>query len=291
MALHAVLSAFRQLVLDGMDLPRSQAERATLYRNRFPQLSTEELEDLSKIEPDRIGVYTTSVFTAEGSILKSAFPLTLSLIEGWWPAASGSFSPRALAQAVHAVAPWRGIHSMSLGECLARYVDACCSDLQEQKPWLRDAVRLEQATLEIRKAPTEPTQPQDATVLERCAEMKVEELLQLSAYIPTLLHHLNVSYDIMPARRAAVEGDPLRDCEKRDRSLVGARPHDYGVLWVDVPEEIAQLLVASRGSTISLGCVADAFPSSDEGEEATFRAFYALIGELVSSGALTIGHD
>ena len=106
MALAAILSAFRQLVLDGIELPPTQDERAALYSKKFQGLSPEEIEDLSKMDPARLKVYTSSVFMAEGGILSTAFPLTLAILRRSWPGSAGLLAPalRSTAAAVRTAA-------------------------------------------------------------------------------------------------------------------------------------------------------------------------------------------
>ena len=55
MALPAILSAVRQLILDGDAIPDSTDARRAQYAARFADLSATELDDLAQIAPDRIG--------------------------------------------------------------------------------------------------------------------------------------------------------------------------------------------------------------------------------------------
>jgi hypothetical protein len=290
MALPAVLSAFRQLVLDGIDLPDTPAGRASLYKSRFTGLSPEEVEDLSKMEPERLALYTTSVFSAEGGILKSAFPLSLAIIEAKWSESRGKFSPAKVARLVHKAAPWRGIHSMSLGESFGVFVRQECAEILESNPELGDAIRLEQATLEIRRAPNEEVPAQSPKVLERLSHLQVEALLEREVFIPNLIRSLTLGYDIIPVRRDLIESGRLSECSKKDAVVVGARPQEYGVLWVETNPHIAAFLSERRGGCVSLGQIAEVFLDGvqQSTDEEAFRAFYALVHELIGVGAMSL---
>lgn len=293
MALQAVLSAFRQLVLDGVELPEAASERARLFRELFPDLSDLEVQDLAKVSPSRLGIYTTSVFSAEASILKNAFPLTLASIESSWPPEWGEYSGRALAQRIHKVAPWRGIHSMSLGESLIAFVDQELAPRAPGCPWLREAVTLEQAMLEIRRAPNEPIAPQGEAELDRFSALKVSELLEQEAYVPVLVREVSLSWDLLKARRALLEGGVLLEPERRPQLVLGARPKEYGVQFVALPREGCTILIENRGKRAVLSLLAEAFLASsvEQGtsEEEVFRTFYASLRSLVAAGALVLG--
>ena len=293
MALQAVLSAFRQLILDGIDLPATVQARESLFRSRFANLSDQEVEDLAKMEPSRLSVYTTSVFSAEGNILKNAFPLTLAALEAEWPAEWGRFSARALAQRIHRTAPWRGIHSMTLGESLISFIQGDCGKIREAVPWLPEAANLELAMLEIRRAPNEPILPQPEAEIEKLSSLTVEELLAREAYIPALLRCVRLERDLLKARQAVLEGARLEPIALQRRSMVGARPHDYGVVFVEASHEVSAFLERNRGRSVPLQDLAEAFVSglgegANSGEQETFRSFVSLLRALVSIGAVSV---
>ena len=293
MALQAVLSAFRQLVLDGVELPETASERARRFHELFPDLSDEEAQDLAKMSPARLEIYTTSVFSAEASILKNAFPLTLATIESAWPAEWGAFSGRALAQRIHKVAPWRGIHSMSLGESLIAFIARELAPRSQSQPWLHEAATLEQAMLEIRRAPNEPLAPQGEAELERFSALKVSELLEQEVYVPALVREVSLSWDLLKARRALLEEGVLLPPERRVQLLLGARPKDYGVQFVALPPEPLTVLRENRGKRADLSLLAESFlavgAEQETAEEEVFRAFYSSLRALLAAGALVLG--
>src|SRR5690606_16960159 len=71
MALHAVLSAVRQILLDFDTLPASAHARMSLYRERFKDLSTEEVEDLARIPSEKLAIYQETIFVGESNILRN----------------------------------------------------------------------------------------------------------------------------------------------------------------------------------------------------------------------------
>ena len=293
MALAAILSAFRQLVLDGIELPPTQDERAALYSKKFQGLSPEEIEDLSKMDPARLKVYTSSVFMAEGGILSTAFPLTLAILRRSWPGSMGPFSPAEVAQRVHQVSPWRGIHSQSLGLSLRDFIEQQLAPLCKSEPELLEVVGFEQAALEIRKALNESVAPQSTEIFNQISNMKVQELLNCVAYVPTLLRCCLLHYDIQALRQHFLKTGELSAIALRRHALIGARPFDYGVLWSEVPESVASLMMEHRGEIserLTLEELAESYlqGASHQSEEEAFNSFLLFVQELVKIGALTI---
>lgn len=288
MALAGVLSAFRQLVLDGIELPASREERLALYRERFPGLSAEEAEDLSKMEPERLALYSTSVFSAEGSLIQGAFPLTVAIVRSVWPEGWGEFSASSLAQRVHRVAPWSGIHSPSLGECFLEFITRECRGMQREAPWLEESAALEQAMLEIRKAPDEPLRPQPASALDGLSAGTVAELLAQPMLVPRLVRVAALSWRMLAVRAALLESGDLRVPQRGHCILIGGRPHDFGVTWVEAPEAVAEIFSARRGAQVLLSELADAFVATAGcgSEEDDFRRFHDMVRSLVSAGCL-----
>ncbi len=292
MALHAVLSAFRQIVLDELGLPETASEREALYSRLFPGLSGPEVQDLAQMSPARLAIYTSSVFSAEGNILKNAFPLTLATIESSWPKEWGEHSGRALAQRIHKAAPWRGIHSMTLGESLQAFVERERVEHFVSLPWLSEAALLEQAMLEIRRAPNELIGPQTEAELDFFSTRNVSELLEQQVYVPSLVRGVELSFDLLAARKELLATGKLVVPIKLSQRLVGARPKDYGVQFVALPHEVHSLMVKSRGEVIPLSSIAEAFLTSSEdsekSEDEVFRIFYSAIRSLIAVGALSI---
>ncbi len=293
MSLPAVLSAFRQLVLDGIELPASAREREALIRRSFEGLSEEEVQDLSKMEPARLQVYTSSVFSAEGNILLNAFPLTLAALEQFWPEEWGAYSRRVVAQRVHRFAPWRGIHSTTLGESFLQFLSGECGQVRRQVPWLLEAGQLEQAMLEVRRAPNEGRRPQKPEDLASLSTASVGELLALTVEVPSLLRGVELEHDLLPIRRAVLEGEALRAATERTIRLLCARPHDLGVACVEVPQGVWELLLERRGQACELSELAEAYLASPDaaslGDDEAFRGFYAMFHSLVGAGSCSLG--
>lgn len=179
---------------------------------------------------------------------------------------------------------------MSLGESFVVFVQQECADMLRRKPALDDAVRFEQATLEIRRAPNERVPAQSPKVLDELSHLQVEALLEKKVFIPSLIRSLTLGYDIIPARRALIETGRLTECPKKDAVVVGARPQEYGVLWLETKPRVAMFLAERRGGCVALVQLAEVFleeaqhPTEDE----AFRAFYALVRELMHIGALSL---
>lgn len=290
MALAGVLSAVRQLVLDGIELPPDRSGRHELYARRFTDLSDEEIEDLAKIEPSRLSLYTRSIFSAEGRMLRSYFPFTLGLLTR---CSEEELSPAEVARRVHGVAPWRGLHSPSLGVCFGQYIARHRADLLAREPAIEDVYRFEQAALEIRKAPNEEIPPQEQGVLARYASSSVDDLLALEVFVPSLTLVLSLSFDVRGGRGEFLKTGRIGAIAIHSHTIVGGRPTDYGAEWCEVPKAFGDRVKHHRGSTLTVALLAEAFleEASYTSDVESFQAFFRVLEECIGCGALCALHQ
>lgn len=297
MALAGVLSAVRELILDDVAIPANQDERRTAYRERFSTLSADEIDDLAKMDPQRLGIYTTSVFSAESSILKNYFPCTMAIVEKHYEDAIGTpFDSFRFCRAIHATFPWRGIHSDGLGRCFLNYLSSCCAGLLVKEPALLEMAALEQASLEIRKAPNGSYRAQPGLMSEIIATMTVDALLETPIIVPQLVHRLDCHFQVRYARSYFLSHDrTLPDCIAEGAcSLVGGRPADYGSAWEEVPSSLADLIISLQSESDpaqrSISALASRFvecvPEAAESE--VFNDFIKMLGTLVQAGVVVV---
>jgi hypothetical protein len=294
MALHAVQAAMKTLIVGGIDLPDSVVSRQQLYREIFPELSSEEVLDLASIPPHRLKIYTDSIFAAQSGILQRNFPCSVELVKHIWPTELfGSFSPYRLAQEVHTCAPWKGIHSDSLGESLVAFLTSTSMAPALRGSGVLDMAAFELASLRIRKAPSGGFVNQSRAAFEAAvAKASVAELLSRSLVVSPGLQVLSLSFDVLDYQRALREGSQPEVFRKRSHAIVGARPLDYGAAWHEVPALVSELLRDSAQSdghrTVSVATLAEAFLPALGGEDdaAVFRAFMVHLGRLVEIGAV-----
>lgn len=296
MALHAVQSAIKTLIVGGVDLPPTVVGREKLYRDLFPGLSSEEVQDLALIPPHRLTIYTDSIFSTQGGILQRNFPCSVAMVKEYWSAAAcGGFSVYRLAQQVHRCAAWRGLHSDSLGESFITFLASPFCEASLRDAGIVDLATFELSSLRIRKAPSEELLVHSQESFKRqIEEIKIDDLLGLSLTVPRLVHVLPLSFDVVEFQRNLGRKTEPLVCIKRPHTLVGARPIDYGSAWYEVPTGVGKLLgeVARDhgGRGIKVASLAEAYLPSLDGDSDTvlFHKFMTHVGQLIEIGALVL---
>lgn len=182
---------------------------------------------------------------------------------------------------------------MSLGESLLTFVQRELVPRIPGHPWLGEAAALEQAMLEIRRAPNEPIAPHSEAELDRFSALTVSELLHQEMFVPVLVREVSLSWDLLKARKTQLEDGVLVEPERRPQLLLGARPKDYGVQFVALPREACTVLIENRGKRAALSILAESFLANgaeqEIAEEEAFRAFYSSLRALVAAGVLVLG--
>jgi hypothetical protein len=294
MALHAVQVAMKTLIVGGIDIPESVVSREELYRDLFPNLSTEELIDLASIPPQRLQIYTDSIFAVQSGILQRNFPCSVEMITRAWPAdLFGRFSPYRLAQEVHKCAAWRGLHSDSLGESLIAFLTSTRMGSSIGGSVILDMAAFELASLRIRKAPSHGFVPQSRQAFQDVVEKtSVADLLARSLVISPTLQVLPLSFDVVEGAKVFRKGGEPVECKKKSHTVVGARPIDYGSEWHEVPALVGNLLreVAQNASSreVTVAALAEALLPALVGDDdaVLFREFMVHLVRLVEIGAV-----
>lgn len=300
MSLADVLSATRELIFSRYEIPSALAERTTFYRERFPALTPEELEDLAKIDPARLRIYTGTVYAGERNTLRMHFPLTFALLKR---AMGDDFDSMELIKDVHERYPWSHHSTKDLAERFARYIANDVPRLVERDPFLPDVARMEVLDLEIARAEDTDGEAVEPAVL---GTLTVGDLLELDLVIPVATRTLRASCDVLAVRRAYFAADNeqdfvMPDYERRDTFLVGGRNAANYVRWVEVPESVLalfeELASGTAPSPVGVQLLADAFVSSDRGpdggnqaEEELFAEFVAMLRSLLERGLLLRGY-
>jgi len=296
-ALPAMLSALRELILDGGAVPENIDERLVAFKRRFSTLSPEEVQDLAKIDFEGLQKYSHSIYAAESKILDHYFPVTCAYLKHHWRATRQSeFGETELAQLVHGAAPWRGIHSEVLGESFVQFLRTKIPDIIDLEPGLIELAQLELACMQIRKGRNESVSPQEELSLERVEKLPVEDFLAHTLYIPNLVRVLHCQYDVITAREQYVseESDKLPAVAQRSFTVIGGRPLYYGVTWIEIAPILADQLNRGRGilgdGAISIGDLAEIFvTTAGAGEESVlFVQFMGLLSRLIQGGVVVI---
>ena len=269
MSLSDVLSATKDLIYSHIELPPDMEDRLALYRNRYPALTTEEVEDLAKMEPARIRIYTGTVYAGERNTLRMHFPMTFNLIRR---AAGGQFDSMAMTHAMHEEFPWTGYATQDLaekfvcfvekelsprgpgdraarvpepGSIIARIIPEGASWTPE--PFLLGSVKLELDELIIARAIDSSGSYLDPASL---ATLTVGQLLELELLIPHSTRVLRTPGDLLGLCREFIndeEGFEIPEFDGIERSLLGGRNRDNRIRWNTIPAAIADLISETIG--------------------------------------------
>ena len=295
MGLAEVLSTVKELVLSPGQLIGDVVERERYLKNAYPSLGPEEAKDLAAIAPERLAIYTQSIFTAEASLLERYFPVTTSetlrTLRGHQQ--NADLTVYGLAILVHSVSPWRGIHSPSFGESLIDFISKYPLLQGSSAGALTEIANLELATLKIRKAPNSKHTPCSKEAIEELSSLMVGDLLLRRFSVPSLVEGLRCEWDIGKFRELVLAGEDSPKLNRLEKAhcLLAGRATDYGVQWVAVGSSIYESLLKRRGGLGQpLEDLAEIFIAEasveTKREEELFTEFLSMVVSLLSVGVL-----
>lgn len=295
MSLHGVLSAMREIILDIDPIPATLEKRQVLYKERFPELSEHELEDLAKIEAERFATYTTSIFSGEKGILKNHFSLTLGFLKKHWNKVYGTeLIEFEFIRALHKARPWRSYTTEFLLNCFLEYLEGDLINFHSNFPQVLDLAMLEYSSYVIKRHHDDPISPKDNISLESLKSLTVDELLSRKGFVPTCVQIKTFEHDVVKVFQAChLEGIELPErIAKTQIFAMGGRNAENYVRWTEVSEAVHQLFSsAGNGNFIDLSALAEAVISeapATVGEEALFVAFLETLIVLMKCGVVCV---
>jgi hypothetical protein len=292
MALAAVLSAMRSIILDAPKLPVDETARRSFYREQFPELSDFEVADLAKMQPNRLAIYTRSIFTGEAGILKNFFRMTIAVIERAQQRRSQPLKLRDAVQRMHSLFPWKTKTTEGLVESFERFLAHEAFELGEQRELIREIAAFERHIFYARRLPWDERSPDTHFRIERLHSLTVGEVLSMNYALPTTTSFGTFHWDI-PAAHAAFKRDGVlpEQLEARALHLVFSRDSAHYIHWTKVPESVFAHLSSGDDTNRALGDLAETFVASypaGSDEAQMFSDFLKLIDTLVSSGAIVL---
>ncbi len=299
MPLAGVLSAVRELLLDDLDLPDGigaevVAARTNLYRSKFTTLTAEEVEDLAKIPPERLRVYTQTVFAGERNNLKNHFPMTFALLQR---ALGEDFDSFQMMRDLHAARPWKSYRTADLCLNFCQYLVEDRLDIKAQLPELPSVSELERLSLKISRGPNPEAVSGALIDIAKIAELSVADLMEFSCVKAPCSQFLTVQHDVLSLREYFYEHDrelPDSPTMVSELYLAGARSRWGGVRWCSVNFAIYESLAAfERGERFTVSTLAEVFlkekradEQSESDDSQLFLEFFKEFQTLVQSGVL-----
>ncbi len=295
MSLASVLSAVREIMLDELPLPESAEARLQFFEQRFPGLSPEEREDLSKIRPEGFRTYTGTIFSGERSVLRNLFPITFAELARAYAQHFGEpLDTFELAKDLHRKHPWKGNATVGLTTKFVEYLTIDRTDLKNLVPWLSDLSELEQLSVFISRSPDEACDSREGIHLTTLQSLSVGELLEISFAIPSAVVFKRFSWDVLTLRDYYYANDrALSSSLPRACTLpaIGARTRTLNVRWEVVPDALfSHLSLLPRASEFPLAKLAECYASgtSEQDEMRVFQEFFTQLIRLETIGAVVI---
>ncbi|NDC37336.1 MAG: hypothetical protein EBZ48_04715 [Proteobacteria bacterium] len=295
MTLAHTLSALREMILDVREYPDSIVERKEFLKSRYPGLSELESEDLARIPPERLALYTESIFASERGLLRAKFPISFALIKRAASACGESIDFYDLARSLHDWRPWRSSRVPDLARNFADFIASQHAKWLESEPLLEDALQLELCGMEVARAPNDTLVAKNSARLSGSLELSLDALISMQGFIPAFVAHRSFSCDV------TMLFDTFRELRELPVSIessgvtvfaICSRDADYVVHWSRVSPELSQAFgVIPRSVCFPLHELAEGYVqrlSSDYDEAAAAQALLCGLIELNTKGALLL---
>ncbi len=295
MPLANFLSAVRELILDTDTFADNLDDRVADYTTRFPALSPEEIQDLAKITPDRLKIYTSTIFHGEKSTLLNHFACSFACLAKYWEEAyRRKFSEVGLVRALHRRYPWETNQTITLANNYVRYVAEALTEIQNVCPWIVDLTNLELLSL-ITKREHSDVEARDSLQEDELLQLTVEEILSLKAQIPEYVHFEQFSYDVIEVIRSFHQKSSIDTVPttKNPVSAICGRNQKLYPRWAKTDIRLHDWLRDRRQKAqIDIEELADFFLNSiadpADSEEEVFILFLRTLTSFINAGILVI---
>ncbi len=296
MALSTVLSAMRILILDGWEIPSDIQARRELYREKFSPLSESELEDLAVLAPEKLRVYTNTIYSGERGTLEMHFPFVFALLKD---RLREDFDGFRMVQELHKFRPWHGNTTLALAESFVAFLGSPTLPAGENiyaksAPEARDLALMECFDLQISRG----LNPIDLGIpvfdRDEIAALNVGTLLELTLLIPRNARWFTCEFDVLGFRTAFTSSDgvpPSKPTARRKMYVAGGRNRAHFVRWVEISPSVMNFFDSAKGSSeLPMSDLVEAALENVDGEseEALFQSFMDTFTGLEQSGIIFI---
>ncbi len=290
MALADVLTAVRVLLQDGRKVASEQAEREEQYKGWFPKLSSAEIEDLAKIPPEQLDIYTSTIFTGEASIFRNHFKITLQYLERFWPPERGPLKLVPFVQRVHKRTPWKSYRTQELVNNICAYLQNEMPDLLARFPFVGQLAELEASTVRLKRM-DEAAGKTTTLTLKEYAQLSVEDLLEHSLALNNVTTFKRWDYNLAALHEGFhYQERALPDkLEKIESFCLGSRNSEQAIFWTSLPGAVYEFLEKLKAPA-PLWQLAQIFTESQPEQDETelFQAFSNLLVQLMQRGAVIV---
>ncbi len=294
MALADILSAMREIILDGLPIPADEMARREYYASKFLALSSTEIEDLAKNSPDKFEIYSSSIFVSQRNFIRRNLPRSMSVLAREWPAIHGQqLDPLRMVRDMHRYYPWQSTNFVDVGRNFVEYLKTRQGAIVARAPFLVDLALLEILTREVRRVVGDTIEAKNSLPVAALETMTVDALLGKNILVPTHARLAEFSWDVIEAFWFWNSNESTLPEQIAETATYGAVSRDAGhrAVWVKLSPALYRLLATSeRSAPIAVESLAEAFvddfAAADRTEEDLFLEFLAKFAELVTAGVV-----
>ncbi|MCC6952628.1 MAG: hypothetical protein IT290_00770 [Deltaproteobacteria bacterium] len=290
MALAHVLSALRSIILDELPLPSDVGERSAYLSERFPNLTSEELEDLVKIDERKFRIYSDSIYASERRVLESKFPMTFALIA---ERSKGKVKIPVLVRELQRVRPWRTGLVPELVENLCHFLVEDRKDIIALDPVLAETIRFERARFFAARQEV-PDEGSNFAPTELLA-MSVDQVLAVQLRCRNVTRFETFQCDLIRAWHdfGETEDLPVALSERLETPLFAlcSRDAENNVRWTSVGEPVSAFLQRVQFAPFALEAFAEAYladKNTDGSPEQLFADLFSFVQVLAERGVLEL---
>ena len=279
----------RSLILDRVELPESVEARRMFLRGEFPELSEAEADDLSKVEPKKLQIYTQTIFSGERGVLANHFPITFALLKKYFDEDLNAFE---FVRDLHAARPWKSYLTAGLTVGFVTYLRNDRPDILSVLPELPDAAQIEWLSLKTSRGLDPEGDPSQCLNLEELSQLTVGNLLELKAEFPPYVCTETFLYDVISYREEFRDLDftlpDSRPVEKEIWAVSGRNLHQR-VSWQNISQEIFEFIELQAHTPFTFSDFAEAaIDDFESDQEQIFIRFMQLVTSLMQKGVLII---
>jgi hypothetical protein len=304
MSLESFLSAFKQLILENELLPEKLEDRRCYYKIKFPLLNDLEVEDLAKLQPNQIRIYTGTIFRGELVVLERRLPLTFKAIKREWGESGNSnkFDPFCMLVEAQKKFPWKSHATKDLVQSFIKYLLNYVEETPELY-WMVDLARLEASIAEVKRSSI--LHYNSAIDINTVEKLLVQDILKLKLRMQHDIQFFTSKFDLNQIRHSLkndlMQGLPAAT-ENENHYLISRNSKLFPrVTLITAQEKMAMQNLAQLESSTELESFIetsltpsylDRALSNEENEEleTLFLAAFQRIIALEKIGAIVIEH-
>lgn len=294
MSYHGVLSALHQLILVRDDIPKDIEQRLEWIKSELKDLTVEEAQDLARMEPSQIAIYTTSIFSQQTKLLMNKYPATFAVIRFYFDELFGcKFSRVVFARQLSSKFPWRSSRTSELVENCLRFIQSDLCQRLDGIGWLGDMATSEHIAYCLMSRNTKIKESLDN--LGDLSSLTVGELMDREFVVGDRFAQLSSEYDFLVTLNELRRRGPFNTNlipSKSSTAYLISCSRKHSVHWLKVSDlERSFWQNVEPLEVLQIGLLAEAIVAdfdSSHSEEEKLKAFLARLSHFSEVGLVSI---